>query len=360
MPDKIALIVDSQKVENFLGYRCEADIFTADDAFSFEFSNPNTRIKRGQRCELRINDELVLTGIIDKVVRSVRKEGVSLRAEGRDLMGLVVDSYCEEFITVKGKSLSELAELLLRKIPFINREAIIYEEDVIGTLAGKSGHNARKGVGKSLAGLGQKPHKFAQIEPGWTVFEVLRKYALSRGLLFYALPDGTFVFGRPKAKGEPLFAINVTKKDVQRPTNAIESEFCDDLSRRYSKVTVVGQRQGRNEDAGPAQINTGAVVEDPEVPFYKPFVALDNNDEFSPEMYARLLVEKQKAEGFHLSYRLPGHTQNGKVWTINELCQVKDIVAGLDGVYLIYARAFELGRQGKFTSLKLGLPGLVR
>ena len=354
--DNVTLQIAGQRIERFESYTVEADLYTADDAFSMELAAPEIEIKRGQRCELYVNDTLELTGILDKRSRKYGKGGsLVIRTEGRDLMGLLVDSYCEEFVTVQGKKLSELAAMLLKTVPFINRKQIQYQENIVGKLKGK-----KKAVDTPLVGYLDTPQKISQIEPGMTVFEVLRTYAASRGLMFYALPDGTLVFGRPKAKGEPMFTLTCTKSGIGN--NVEEGEEIDDISKRYSKITVLGQQQGQ-EDFGmdATKITTKGVVEDKDFPFYKPFVTRDNNDSQSPALHARFLLEEQRHQGYQLHYKVQGHSQNGKNWQINELCQVHDEVLGIDGVYLIYGRTFERSRtDGTTTRLKLGPPGLVQ
>lgn len=353
--DTVVLQIDGQRIERFLEYTIESDIYTADDAFSLELANPEVEIRRGQKCELYVNDQLELTGIIDKVSRKYGKAGLTLRVEGRDLMGLLVDSYCEQFVTVQGMKLSALAEMLLKTVPFINRKKIIYQENIVGKLKGK-----KKATDQPLIGYLDTPQKLSQIEPGMTVFEVLRNYAASRGLMFFLLPDGTFVFGRPKAKGEPAYNLVCTL--AGEGNNVLEGEEIDDISKRYSKITVIGQQQGQEGFGMDAtQIHTKASAEDKEFPFYKPFVAKDNNDSQGPALHARFLREQQRHQGYQLHYRVQGHGQNSNNWQINELCQVHDEVLGIDGVFLIYGRTMERSRQsGTTTSLKLGPPGLVQ
>lgn len=355
-PDNVTLQIAGHRIERFTSYTVEADLYTADDAFSLALAAPEIEIKRGQRCELYVNGALELTGIIDKRARKYDKSvSLTMRIEGRDLMGLLVDSYCEEFVSVQGKKLSELAAMLLKTVPFINRKQIQYQENIVGKLKGK-----KKAVDTPLIGYLDTPQKISQIEPGMTVFEVLRTYSASRGLMFYALSDGTLVFGRPKAKGEPMFTITCTKNGVGN--NVLEGEEIDDISKRYSKITVLGQQQGQ-EDFGmdATKITTKGVVEDKEFPFYKPFVTRDNNDSQSPALHARFLSEQQRHQGYQLHYKVQGHSQNNKNWQINELCQVRDEVLGIDGVFLIYGRTFERSRtDGTTTRLKLGPPGLVQ
>jgi len=357
MPDKVQLrfgkTVADNVAENFISYYIDADLYVAADAFHIELSNPDVKIAAGMRCELLVNNRLELTGIVDRTHRRVNKSGVSLTVEGRDLMGLLVDSHCEKLMSVSGKKLDELAEILLEKVPFINRKNIMYQENVSGRLRKK----ARK-KGGSLFFL-DEPQKISQIEAGMTVFEVLRQVAMSRGMLFYALPDGTFVFGRPMVSGEPIYAIQIKKDGIGN--NVIEAEHVEDISRRFSKVIVKGQRQGHDSDGMmPAKRNPDGVEIDHEFPFYKPFMAKNHNDSMSPQMHARFIMEKQRRDGMRLTYKVARHNQIGKNWAINEFSRVKDEVNGIDGVYLIYGRTFELSkRDGPTTTVRLGMPGVM-
>lgn len=351
--DQVVLQVGGRRIERFLSYEIEADLYVADDAFTLEVARPETTIKRGERCELFVNGALELTGIIDRCSRRYDKRGLIYRIEGRDLMGLLVDSYCEQFVTVENKKLSDLAQMLLKTVPFINREKIEYQENIVGKLKGK-----KRTVDEPLIGFMDAPQRISQIEPGMTVFEVLKNYSASRGLMFWGKPDGSFVFGRPKAKGEPMFTLTCRKDGVGN--NVLEGEETDDISKRYSKVTVIGQQQGQDDFSDAAEVNTQATAKDDEFPFYKPYVTQDNNDSQSPPLHARMILEQQRHEGYQLSYTVQGHAQKGKNWQINELCQVRDEVLGIDKVMLVYGRKLERSRDGgTVTRIKLGTPGLV-
>lgn len=354
MEDKIALQIAGKRIENFISYEVEADLYQAADKFTLELANPGTAINKGMRCELYVNDQLELTGIIDSVRRGWSKQGRTIVVEGRDLLGLVVDSYVEKFITVQGKTVKQLAELLLATVPFINRKQIVYQENVVGKLKGK-----KKTVDNPLTGFQDTPQKLSQTEPGMTVFEVLSIYAASRGLMFFGLPDGTLVFGRPKAKGKPLYTI-VNRLDG-KGNNVTSGDEVDDISRRYSKITVIGQVQGHDEDGmDTSKLDVRASVTDDSFPFYKPFVTRLNNDSQSPKLHARMLLEKQRHDGFQLTYTAAMHSQDGANWKINELVQVKDEMLERDGIYLIYNRKFKRSKQaGTTTELRLGPPGLV-
>ncbi|MFH1028480.1 MAG: hypothetical protein V1791_10805 [Pseudomonadota bacterium] len=353
MSDSLSLQIGGKRITKFLEYTVEANLYTADDAFSLLLPNPEVEIRAGMTCELYVNEDLELTGIIDRCSRSYDKGGVNLRLEGRDLMGLLVDSHCEQFVDVQGKSVKQLAEMLLPTVPFINRKKIVYQENIVGKLKGK-----KQTVSQPVVGFLDTPQKISKIDPGMTVFEVLSTYAASRGLMFYSLPDGTFVFGRPKAGGEPAFYLTCTVDG--NGNNVLEGELTEDVSKRFSKVTIISQGQGWDDDGMyTGKVNTLVTREDATFPFYKPFVTRLTNDSQSPALAARLLLEKQRHEGFQLSYRVPRHSQNGRNWTINELVKVRDEKLGLDDSYLVFGRTFELTKAGMYTRLKLGYPGVV-
>lgn len=351
MPDSVVLQIGKQQISNFISYSISSDLYKPADAFRLELSSPSTKVETGLLCELYINGSRELTGITEKITKKVAKEGETLIVEGRDLMGLVVDSYCESFVTIQGMKLKALAERLLATVPFINTKQIDYQKN----LAGKLKTNKKKTSAVSILDAAQN---ISQVEPGMTVFHVLKEYSLSRGLLFYSLPDGTLVFGRPKIGGEAIFKIQIAKNG--KGNNAIEGEKIEDISRRYSKVTVIGQQQGTESTKSASGINTKYVARDSEFPFYKPYVTRNNNDSITPPLYARMLLEKMRRAGSQLNYRVARHSQDGRNWTINELCQVKDEALNVEGAYLVYGRTFELTKQGgPITKVRLGPPGLV-
>ncbi|NVO00764.1 MAG: hypothetical protein HXX17_15720 [Geobacteraceae bacterium] len=359
MSDKIFLEFSNdaktwKKVEHFISYTVEADLYVADHAFSLELANPEIDIHPGSQCRLYVNDQLELTGIVDRRARRCDKQGKKLTIEGRDLMGLLVDSYCEQFITVQNTKLSALAELLLKTVPFINRKDIIYQQDLVGKLKTRK----RRGTSDFMAFF-DAPQKMAMIAPGMTIFQVLQTYALSRGQMFYGLPDGTFVFGRPLVGGEPEYSLIINKEGIGN--NLISADVEENISKRFSKVTVIGQQQGDDlMDMDATKVQTKATVADPGFPFYKPFVQCNNNDSQSPALHARLLMTRMQHEGFRLTYELARHSQNGRNFSLNRMAQVKDSIHDVDGAFLITGRTFKLDKQsGASTLLRLSPPGLV-
>jgi prophage tail gpP-like protein len=342
MRDKVALHINNQKIEDFISYRIEANLFSAADAFELTLADRNVKVKAGDTCQLYVNGGLELSGIVDAAPKSFDKSGVTLTVRGRDFMGLLADTYAEEFITLKDYTLKELAEKLLTPISYINRKKIQYGEG-----------NKNRAVPLTET---EEDFEYTQIDPARTVFEMLKEYALSRGMLFFSLPDGTLVFGQPRTSGKAEYTL-IHKKKGQN-NNVLSGEKTDDISRRYSKVTIMGQRQG-TDSWETEDINVSAGLEDDDYPFYKPFVGTTEYDGQNPEKYARILMDKQRFQGWTLSYKVPGHSLNNRNYTINAVCRVEDEILEISGDFLIYERVLEMSRQGVFTSLKLSHLGVL-
>lgn len=351
-----------KKVAHFLSYTVESDLYIADHAFSLELANPEIEILKGSQCRLHVNDQLELVGVVDRRLRRCDKQGRKQVIEGRDLMGILVDAYCEEFVTIQGKTLGQLAEFLIGPnaatgrpaLPFINRKMIIGQTG----LAGKLDKRRRRGTADFMAFF-DTPEPLRQIAPGQTVFQVLQTYALSSGVMFYGLPDGTFVFDRPVTSGSIDYHIVFNGRG--EGNNATAGEVDENIAKGYSKVTVIGQQQGQesfNMDTTKTQVK--APVSDPTFPFYKAFVQCTTHDSQSPKQHARLILERMRHEAQRITYEMPRHSQNGKNFTVNHLASVQDEIHDINGTYLVTGRAYKLDKSnGPTTTLKLSLPGIV-
>jgi prophage tail gpP-like protein len=287
-----------------------------------------------------VNDQPELAGIVDRISESYDKGGKKMTVEGRDLLGLLNDTYCENFEGQEKLEFKDLVKKLLNPIPYIKRKEVEYAEGSKNKVTDKTGR--------------KEEHEFVQIEPGQTVFEVLKNYAVARGLLFFSMPDGRLVIGEPLKSGKAEYTL-INRKDGNG-NNVLKGDRTRNISRRYSKIIVLGQKQG-TESSSPEDTNAKGVAENKNVSLYKPLVTTASHDAGDLNKYAELLMKRQEYEGLQLTYRTFGHSQNGKNWQTNSVCRVEDDVFGIDGDFLIYARTFELSRDGVFTTLKLSTLG---
>jgi prophage tail gpP-like protein len=336
MSDTAEIIIGDYKYTRFKKYRIESDLYAAAGAFEFElYPDPAVTVKPGARAQVYVNGYLEMTGIIDKVGTAYDASGRSIDVSGRDLMGLVVDSYCEEWRTMSNLNLVKAAERLLKNVPFINRLQIDADETATRRDA-------------------KKP--FLQPAPGDKIFDVLKEAAASRGVVFYAKANGSLCFRKPTGRGNVL--MNITRRSGEPNTYIIRGERTRDYAERYSKYTVLTQEQGLDSD-GPPWINAKASAKDDGVPFYKPFVESMQEDAGSVRKRADMILEQRRAKSDSVKYSVKGHSQGVYNWAVDELVRVDDDELDVHRDMLIYSRSFEMSRQGITTELTLGEPGLA-
>lgn len=337
MADKLVLKVGGNTISAFLSYRVEADLYQAAGAWELELDpTADLRVRGGQECTLEINDERVLTGVVDKVTTGYQKGTRRLTVSGRDVLGMAVDHCTQSFVTISNKTLKTLAKTLLRGVPILEKSTVEYSPECSSI---------------------QSTENEVQVEPGQSVFDVLRAAAAARGVVFWAKADGTLVFGRPKAKGDARYKLRVREGSVDGPVT--EATLVQDSTRHFARIVVVGQQQDSGD--GDVDVNVEAVVTDSDAPLAKTLVVVHNSDSQTPGAFGRALREQQRAAARAIEYSVSGHTLNGVPWQIGELVYVWDDYLGVPGeTFLIYSRSFEMTKsQGCYTRLKLGRPGLV-
>ncbi len=341
MPDSIELKIGWNCEYSFTkwkSYNIESDIYQAADAFTFELvPEGDFKIKGLMRAELYINGELELTGLIDNPKKGYDINGDYISVTGRDTVGLIVDSCCEQFVTLQNSNLKKAAEKLLSKVSFVKLKNIEYDD-----AAQKRDTN--------------KP--YIQIDPGSKIFDVLKDLAVSRGLVFYSRADGTLVFRKPRGRGRCRYQI-IRKADIPNDL-IIKAEYSENYGERYSKYTVVSQEQGQ-DSTEPAQINSSFTAPDNEFPksVYKPFVESVNDEKTTPQTRANMLLEQRRAMSDTVTYKVKGHSFGQWNWAVDELVRVDDERLDIHKEMLVYARTFSGNSEGQFTDLKLGTPGLL-
>ena len=311
--DTLMLKVGGYEYDEFSQASLTSDLYDPVGSFSLTLGY-QPKAKAGDRCEVYVNGLLEMTGIIDRVECSWDKKSHGYTVSGRSLVGLLADSYLTSF-KLPPKTLKAMVAKYIADIPYLKESRVEYHADC--------------SISRDYHGL----------DVGATAFSVFTEYAISRGLIFWAKPDGTLVFGKAKESGLPLYIVDAA---VAKSGRRVE-----DISKLYSQVMVVS-----DHDAG---FKT-AVETNPHVPFRKIFVAAYNADGGSIAKQARTLMHQQKLAAYQLDYTVPGFSQSGKNWRVNELAKVDDSQGGAAGTFLIHRRTFERSIQSGSTSkLSLGL-----
>ena len=322
--DEVILLVRNARVDKFVSYTINSDLYSPEGSFSFECDS-RYDVNKGDTCQIFVNRVCVMAGIIDTVRRTLSRSGPKMEIEGRSVAAVLADSSVTKFATLP-TTLPQLVERLVRDLPFLSRKDFVF----------KSGSDKVK-----------VHRKFVEISPGDSVFDVIKKAANSQGYLFWASPEGQLVFDKPVERGKADFKIHAFENGEEM--NYIEGPVTETLDGQHSLIKVVGESQDDSDIKYVA-----ASVKNSDFPFYRPLVVNWNENEGPAKKTAELQLATEKAAAIQLEYTMPGHSQNGIPWTINAFCDVEDHYNGANGAYLIKRRTFTLDRnEGKRTKLEL-------
>ena len=322
--DEVILLVRNARVDKFVSYTINSDLYSPEGSFSFECDS-RYDVNKGDTCQIFVNRVCVMAGIIDTVRRTLSRSGPKMEIEGRSVAAVLADSSVTKFATLP-TTLPQLVERLVRDLPFLSRKDFVF----------KSGSDKVK-----------VHRKFVEISPGDSVFHAIKKAANSQGYLFWASPEGQLVFDKPVERGKADFKIHAFENGEEM--NYIEGSVTETLDGQHSLIKVVGESQDDNDIKYVA-----ASVKNSDFPFYRPLVVNWNENEGPAKKTAELQLATEKAAAIQLEYTMPGHSQNGIPWTINAFCDVEDHYNGANGAYLIKRRTFTLDRnEGKRTKLEL-------
>ena len=323
MKDEVIVAVKSARMDRFVNFTITSDLFAPEGNFSFE-ADPRYDVSVGDLCSIFVNRKIVLAGIVDTVKRSLSKQGPSLSFEGRSVASILTDSCVTKFSTLPTK-IDALAERLVRPLPFIGKKDFVY-------------NGAKK---ESVS------RKFVEISPGDTVFEVIKRAANSQGYLFWASPDGKFIFDKPLVRGKADYKIHALEDGSEM--DYIEGSVERSINGVHSEVKVVGESQDGDDIK-----YVMATAKNGDMPFAKPLVVNWNENDGPAKRTAELQVAVEKASSTRLEYTLKGFSQNGKVWQINKFVAVRDDYNGVEDAYLVKSVTFTLDRQsGMRTKLEL-------
>jgi prophage tail gpP-like protein len=324
--DEVILLVAKARVDKFVSYTIDADLYSPEGSFQFECDSKYD-VNKGDTCQIFVNRKCVMSGLIDTVRRSLSRSGPKMEIEGRSVASILADSSVTKFGTMP-TSLPQLAERLVRDLPFLSRKDFVFNS----------------GADRNFR---ENQCKYVELTPGDSVFDVLKKAANSNGFLFWASPAGELVFDKPVEHGKAEFKIHAFENGEEM--DYIDGSVAETLNGQHSLIKVIGESQDDNDIKYVA-----AEVKNDDFPFYRPLVVNWNENEGPAKKTAELQLATEKASAIQLEYTVRGHTQNGKPWAINAFCDVEDHYNGAVDSFLIKRVTFTLTRnEGRRTRLEL-------
>lgn len=370
--DKVSVIVGGKVHSDWSGYGIDSDFLIPADAWSMRLGLPAgifpEGVARGVPVQVRVGPDVVMSGRIDRVSRTVSRDQVSLSVTGRDGAAILVDC-ASPLLTSRQASLEEVIAQVVRPLGIKNIE--LHAESSI------------------------RNDKITT-EPGERAWDILLRACAGRGLWPWFRPDGTLVIGGPDYTAAPVATLVMRRSGEGNNLLSLTDE--SSMERSYSRLTVLAQGHAHStnnkkelgiidvssttpltvaEDTDTAdttetELDTGLpetgqhgltfTVEDPTVTYYRPqVVVMHDADDLEQVRYrARKMMADARLEGYSLIARVQGHrTSDGVLWEPGQRIHVISEPHGIDAVYFLMGREFTGGRPGgAVTTLRLKEDGV--
>lgn len=277
-------------------------------------------IKWGDRVELRIGHDLVLTGYVDATPVSYDGTSITRGVAGRSLTADLVD--CSA-INSPGQWLGQRVQA------------------IVAALAGQYGVAVRSEASASAA---LADHT---IEPGESVFESIDRLLTQSRLLSCDDAAGRVVIARPGSAGRAADRIELGR-------NVLRSESGADFGQVFSEYRVIGQHAGTDDDFGAEANEIEAEAKDERCP-RKRVLVLQQSGQLTQAMARdRANWERASRVGRALAatYTVQGWRQSdGRLWLPNSIAHVVDPVRGFDRELLISEVNYKLDEGGELVRL---------
>ncbi|MDK3025584.1 contractile injection system protein, VgrG/Pvc8 family [Cupriavidus taiwanensis] len=326
--DQVSLLIGGKVHSSWSRYDIDSDLLIPADAWQVELGLPRGEfpptVAPGERVEVRVGADPVMTGRIDEIAHRVGKDAHTLSISGRDGAAVLVDCSAPIF-TAKQATLAEIVANVARPLGV-----------------------TRIRIDADAAAAREK----VNVQPGESAWDTIVHAAEANGLWPWFEPDGTLVIGGPDYSKAPVASL-VMRRSGQG-NNLVSLDLAQSMAERYSDFTVLGQGHGTSVEAGRHALR--AAVKDAELSnrgIYRPRIVVDYDADNTgiARSRARKLLSDSRLRGLTLTATVRGHrTSDGQLWQPGQRIHVLSEPHGLDGIYFLMARKFTGGRGLGSTS----------
>lgn len=296
-------------------------------------------INDGDACEVRIGDDVVLTGYVDEANDSLDAENHSLQVTGRDKTGDLVDcSAIHKPDQWNGQTLQAIAAILCKPFGITVK--------------------AETDCGPAFPTV--------KVQPGETAFAVIERLCRMRAVL-------------PVSDGKGGLLLTAAGKGGRAYSALVEGENILSITRkrnqqdRFSQYIVKGQQSGLAAvPGGNVEVISadGAVTSraaapasgkatDAGITRYRPLLLISEGEASGQSPATRALWEAtvRAGRGLRVEVTVQGWRQgNGELWRPNLFVPVKSPKLFLDDTLLIASCAYACNEGGTITTLSLARP----
>lgn len=332
MPEEIvSLAIDGMVYSGWTGVRITRAIDTLSGEFELELVDRERTgaarldIRAGAACEVRIGDETVITGWVDRVSPQMDAQSHSISVSGRDKAADLID--CSA--VAKPGSWTNTAL-----------------ETIAVALAAPFGIRV-------TAKASTKPtiRRFA-IQQGETVQSAIERLCRYRGLLAVSTRNGDVELITPD-QGEPVATLI-------EGANLLMLAAMHDVSDRFSDYILKGQASGSDDLNGKAASAPSATAKDPAIARYRPLVVIgeEQSDIASLEKRAKWEAIVRAARAQEATVHVLGWRQSagGALWDRNVIAHLKAPSLFMDAPMLVTVAVLAKDERGTVTELRLSPP----
>jgi bacteriophage Mu P family protein len=317
----VVVEIDGKSHNNWKSYDIDSDFLIPADAFAFDIGVPSDSTVlpdySGAEVKVRINDTLVMTGIVDNVQHGISKTSRTYRLNGRDKASVLVD--CSAPITnVKGLTVLDAVKKIVEPLGIKQVQLKAENNPLLDKV---------------------------DIDVGETAWNAAMRCANSAGLHLWFEPNGVLIVGGADYSTPPVATLCCMKDGSQN--NFEQADLSFDVSNRFSEITFLAQSHGKQGQDNKNDLKW--VYKDSEMTTYKPktVVVSDVDNLEALQKWAKKYIADSILEGFTLTIIVPDHKmQDGTLWQpgqrVHVICEEYDI----DAIFFLMGRRFMLSRQG--------------
>lgn len=317
----VVVEIDGKSHNNWKSYDIDSDFLIPADAFAFDIGVPSDSTVlpdySGAEVKVRINDTLVMTGIVDTVQHGISKTNRTYRLNGRDKASVLVD--CSAPITnVKGLTVLDAVKKIVEPLGIKQVQLKAENNPLLDKV---------------------------DIDVGETAWNAAMRCANSAGLHLWFEPNGVLIVGGADYSTPPVATLCCMKDGSQN--NFEQADLSFDVSNLFSEITFLAQSHGKQGQDNKNDLKW--VYKDSEMTTYKPktVVVSDVDNLEALQKWAKKYIADSILEGFTLTIIVPDHKmQDGTLWQpgqrVHVICEEYDI----DAIFFLMGRRFMLSRQG--------------
>jgi prophage tail gpP-like protein len=326
----VNIIIGSDKYEGWESVNIKKSIETLTGSFSLALADrfsPNQDpfiFHEQDAAVIKIDDEKIITGYIDKLNPSVSGEGVIIAIEGRDKTADLVDCSADyKTNSFNNSTFSTIATELCS----------VYDIDVV--------------IDTDLSG--NKINKFS-INTGETVFEALERLARAENVIMISDAEGRLVItraGTEKADTSLVYGENI-----------LSASATFDSTNRFYKYIIKADAAGKGKDSwskNKAGIK-GEAIDDEIIRTARTLIIKAETNSTADLSRKRADWEKviRKARGFNITASIQGWRRTAtQIWEPNLIIPVIIPAFEIDEELLISEVTFKKDSEGTVADLKL-------